>query len=545
MAYRNTVLFRVQPILFTIFGVSAYQSLFFLLLPLRLNEAGVDTYSIGIAMSLYFLGAVLAGLYGARSVARVGHIRAFSAMSAVLIMVSVTHSFSNNIWMTGLLRIFAGFCLITSFITLESWLNVLSDSSNRGRIFSIYQICVAIGGGSAPFVLNSFDLFDSRLFGVVSGFLCVSMVIMSMSKLPIPEISERTKAMSLKELWGYSPSGTMACFCAGLINAVSVSLIALYALDRGISGIALSLILSSFLLGGLLTQYPTGWLADRFDKRLVAAGLMGLGAFTNILIILDSFIPVPLTLLVIIFLISGGAAVALFPLAVTQVFDHIDLKDAIPATGILQIILGIGGIIGPIVAGYFMDVFSSIALYYYLVAVHLIVMIFLLARKIFIRRERLEPSAPFKVTTQPISLGNSSLDPRIDYQVSDLGDPELKLLMLALEQKPEQPEILIKAALESSRLKPIDIAMHMILALPKHSQHLMKILVSIYPEDRLDIAKSLKELFTLRKEKINRHIETGLCFEASDEEKQIIHEIINDVSETVREEEVTTTERTQ
>lgn len=533
MAYRNTLFFRVQPILFTIFGVAACQNLFFLVLPLRLKEANVDTTSIGLAMSLFSLGAVLAGLYGAKSVARVGHIRAFSSMAAILIVVSVTHSFSNDVWMTGFLRILAGFCLITSFITLESWLNVLSDSSNRGRIFSVYQICIAIGGGSAPFVLNAFELSDPRLFGVVSGFLCISMVIMSMSKLPIPEISERTKAMSLKELWGYSPSGTLSCFCAGLITAVSVSLIALYALEREITGIALSLILSSFVLGGLITQYPTGWLADRFDKRSVAAGLMALGAITNLLIIIDDFAPMPLGVLVFLFLISGGAGVALFPLAVTQVFDHIDLKDAIPATGILQIILGVGGVIGPIIAGYLMDIFSAIALYYYLVGVHLIVMIFLLARKLFIRRERLTPNAPYKVTTQPISLGNSSLDPRVDYELSELGDPELKLLLLALEQKPEKPEVLIKAALEGSRLKPTDIAMHMILALPKHSKYLMKTLVSIYPEERLDIATSLKELFILRKQTINSHIAEGLCFEASEHEKGIINDMINDVSETV------------
>ena len=533
MNYTNSLLFRVQPILFTIFGVAACQNLFFLVLPLRLKAADIETTSIGVAMSLFSLGAVLAGLFGAKSVARVGHIRAFSLMAALLIMTSVGHSFSNDIWLTGFLRVVAGFCLITSFITLESWLNVLSDSSNRGRIFSIYQICIAIGGGSAPFVMNAFELSDPRLFGVISGFLCISIIIMSMSKLPIPEISQRTNAMSLKNLWGYSPSGTISCFCAGLINAVSVSLIALYALDRGMTGWALSLILSSFVLGGLLTQYPTGWLADRFDKRTVAAGLMALGAVTNLFIIIDYFAPLPLGLLLFMFLISGGAGVALFPLAVTQVFDHIDLKDAIRATGTLQIILGVGGVIGPMVAGYLMDVFDAIALYYYLVGVHVAVMVFLLSRKLFVRRERLEPNAPYRVTTQPISLGNSELDPRVEYSLSDLGDPELKLLIVALEQRPQDPEILIKTALEGSRLQPTDIAMHLILALPKYADELMSVLVKLYPDQRLDIAKSLQELFILRKQRINNLVGEGLSQDATPAEREAIRLMIEDVSMTV------------
>lgn len=531
--YQNSILYRVQPILFTIFGVAACQNLFFVVLPLRLKEAQVDTSSIGIAMSLFSLGAVLAGLFGAKSVAKVGHIRAFCLMAALLIIVSVCHSFSNDVWLTGALRLLAGFCLITSFLTMESWLNVLSDSSNRGRIFSIYQICIAIGGGAAPFLLNIFGLSDPRLFGVISGFLCVSIIIMSISKLPIPEISERTSAMSLKKLWGYSPSGTLSCFCAGLISAVSVSLIALYAVERDISGAALPLILSSFVLGGLLTQYPTGWLADRFDKRLVAAGLMAIGVVSNLLIILDSFVALPLSLLVFLFLVSGGSGVALFPLAVTQVFDHIDLKDAIRATGTLQIILGLGGVIGPMVAGYMMEVFSAIALYYYLVAVHLIVMVFLLMRKFFIRKERLEPNAPYQVTTQPISLGTSNLDPRVEYSLANLGDPELKLLLVALGQHPKDPSVLIKTALESSRLQPTDIAMHLVLALPKHSDELMAALVSLYPEQRLDIAASLKELFILRKQRINHLVEEGLSSGATEAEAAEIRQIIDQVDETI------------
>jgi hypothetical protein len=60
---------------------------------------------------------------------------------------------------------------------------------------------------------------------------------MSMSRIPVPEATERARAMSLKTLWDYSPSGTLSSFCAGLISAASVSLISLYAYERGFTGV--------------------------------------------------------------------------------------------------------------------------------------------------------------------------------------------------------------------------------------------------------------------------------------------------------------------
>ena len=523
---QQKLLYRISPILFAITAYALSLNLFFVLLPIRMSDQGIATSDIGLAMSMYSAGAVLAGLFASRAVHRVGHVRAFASMAAALAIIAVAHGYLTNIWLTGLLRMLAGFSFVTGFITLESWLNVLSDSTNRGKIFSIYQICIALGFGSAPFLLNLSVDSDPRLFGLISIFLCVSLIIMSMSRIPAPEVTERARAMSLKTLWNYSPSGTLSGFCAGLISAASVSLISLYAYERGFTGVWLSLILGSYQLGGLLTQYPTGWLADRYDKRSVAAGLMTLGVTSNLLIVFDYFVGMPNGLLVLAFLVSGGSGVALFPLAVTQVFDHIDLKDAMPATSTLQIILGVGGVIGPIAAGFLMSAFESIWLYYYLILVHAAVIVFLLIRKLFIRTERLSSSAPFQVTTQPTSLGASGLDPRIAYSIAEIEEPALKLLLVALRQQPKDPAELIRMALDSADLKPSDVATKMVLTLPKQSGHLMRLLVELYPEQRLEITRSLHELFALHKARINSLIEEGLVAGASETEAEAVRAIV-------------------
>ncbi|MEH6648679.1 MAG: MFS transporter [Motiliproteus sp.] len=532
---QTNILIRIRPILFSIFAMAVSHNLFFVMLPIRLKEGGFASADIGLAMSMFAVGGICAGLFGTRAVLRAGHIRAFASMAATLAIVSVTHSYSNDIWITGLLRVVAGFCFVTSFITLESWLNMLTDQRNRGRIFSIYQICFAVGFGAAPFLFSLSSEHDPRLFGLIGVFLCISLIIMSMSRLPLPELPDKTSAMSLKRLWNYSPSGTLSCFCAGLINAASVSLISLYAYDHGISGIWLSLVLGSYQLGGLLTQFPVGWLADRFDKRSVAAGLMVMGICSNLLIVAENFVPIPIEVLVVLFLVSGGSGVALFPLAVTQVFDHIDLKDAMSATSTMQILLGCGGVLGPIIAGFLMTEFDSVWLYYYLIVVHLFVVLFLMIRKLFVRTETLETASSYQISLQGTSVGSSVVDPQVNYNLAEIGDPELKLLLVALGQQPKDPAILIKTALEGSSLKPRDVAIHLVLALPKQSGELIQQLVQLFPESRLAIAHSLHDLFILRKERINAMVQEALITGADDVERTEIDSMIQHITQELQE----------
>ena len=155
---------------------------------------------------------------------------------------------------------------------------------------------------------------------------------------------------------------------------------------------------------------------------------------------------------------------------------------------------------------------------------------YLLFRKIFVIPETLEPNAPFQVTAEPQILCRTGLDPRVEYNLGDLGDPSLKLLLLALDQNPPYPEILIQSTLENSALEQMDIAVHLVLALPKNSDQLIGSLVTLYPEKRMEIAESLKELILLRKTRINALVEHGLCLGAKTDEREAIHQLIEEAS---------------
>ena len=101
----NSIFYRVSPILFSIIGMALSHNLFFIILPLRMQSAGIESSQVGIAMGMFAAGSILAGMFGAKVVNRVGHIRAFATMAATLSIVSILHTLLESFIITSLLRV--------------------------------------------------------------------------------------------------------------------------------------------------------------------------------------------------------------------------------------------------------------------------------------------------------------------------------------------------------------------------------------------------------------------------------------------------------
>ena len=110
------------------------------LLPLRGMLEGYSSAQLGILGALYFLGFGIGTVLGPRAINRVGHIRTFAAMTALIcISVSLQALTSSPVfWWAS--RALTGLCLAILFIVIESWLNANSTNENRGMIFSIYTV---------------------------------------------------------------------------------------------------------------------------------------------------------------------------------------------------------------------------------------------------------------------------------------------------------------------------------------------------------------------------------------------------------------------
>src|SRR5690606_9802009 len=143
--------------------------------------AGLADFSsvvTGLVMSAYFAGYILGTFICPLIIRRVGHVRAFAAMASVASTMPILHALWVDPWFWGILRLVTGVCLVVLYIVIESWLNTLAPSAQRGKVFASYLtvtfVALALGQwlilvgdklGFVPFVITSI-LFSFALLPI-------------------------------------------------------------------------------------------------------------------------------------------------------------------------------------------------------------------------------------------------------------------------------------------------------------------------------------------------------------------------------------------
>jgi MFS family permease len=194
--------------------------------------------------------------------------------------------------------------------------------------------------------------------------MSLALIPMALTRVGNPEIGLRSH-FGIIRLYRISPLGVCACFASGLINTALYGLLAVYTQHVGYSERELSILLSVSVLGGLLVQYPVGYLADRFGRRPLMLAISFAGAAVAAAIALwgaVSFYP----LLAMMFTLASITA-PLYALGVGQTNDYIDRKDFVAASSGLLFAWGVGAVAGPILAGALMRALGGPGLFWFLI----------------------------------------------------------------------------------------------------------------------------------------------------------------------------------
>jgi MFS family permease len=218
------------------------------------------------------------------------------------------------------------------------------------------------------------DSFPARRTSDLLG-VALSLVPVVLTKVAGPEI-DKIKAMSLLSLYRASPLGAVVTCGAGLLSGAFYALGAIYANAIGLSVFEVSLFMGAPIFGGLALQYPIGRLSDRYDRRTVLLGvLLGtLSAAVIVLVIGAKQGPFAGTLAAVF--VFGGCLAAIYPIAVSQVYDYIERAEMVAASGGLLLIWSIGAVAGPLIASALMGQFGSEAFFIYLTVVALALLLF-------------------------------------------------------------------------------------------------------------------------------------------------------------------------
>lgn len=348
------------------------------LLPVRMGLDGVNTETIGMVLSLYFVGLLLGALYSVNLIQRAGHIRMFAgcvAIGAISILIC-TLSFEPLLW--GIMRVVIGFCNACAFTAMESWLSASSSKSTRGKVLAVYNAVALAGLFGGQFFMNLANPQDPTLFVVAGILLCGAMIPLVLSRHSGPAI-ENVNTMSLRTLYKISPLGVVSCLVSGLIYSAAFNLLPVFASDYNIIDFELSLYVGAAIIGAFILQFPVGYLSDRFDRRTVLLNVLIISALVDLSI--PSF--ASSANLIGVFgatAITCGIIACTYPLSISEAFDKLQPAQMVAAMGSMILAFSLGGIIGPYAASLVMAYLGSTWLFNFLAVIQLSLAAFVMYR---------------------------------------------------------------------------------------------------------------------------------------------------------------------
>ncbi|MCB2128099.1 MAG: MFS transporter [Rhodobacteraceae bacterium] len=320
------------------------------LLGIRGGIEGFSTTQMSYVMAAYFLGFLFGSRMTPEMIRRVGHVRVFAALGSMISAVLIAYAAAPDWIAWALMRVIIGFSFSGVYITAESWLNNASTNETRGQALSLYMIMQMIGIIGAQGLLNLGDPSGYILFVIPSVLVSVAFtpILLSVSNAPA---FEATKPLSFKELYRASPLGCVGMFLLGGVFSAQFGMSAVWGSAVGMSVKQISIFVASIYVGGMVFQYPIGWLSDRMGRRSLVLGLSALGAVTLLMAAVFDLGFVPL---LGVAAIMGGVSNPLYSLLVAYTNDFLDNADMPAASAGLIFINGLGAITGPVITGWIM-----------------------------------------------------------------------------------------------------------------------------------------------------------------------------------------------
>jgi len=438
-----------------------------ILLPTRLNFESVSTDNIGLIMSMFSVGLLLGGIYTRRLIIRVGHIRVYASCAAMAAISILTCYLWLNEWLWALMRILMGFCIAAINVVADGWLSERATSETRARILATNQIVLLSAMFLGSFMINLASIDQATLYILAGVLLCGGVIPIAMSSASAPDI-EDAPAMPLAELVKASPVGVISVLVCGMLLSSLLSMLAVYAQAKSFTGVHLSLLVGAAIIGGVILQYPIGYLADRFERRKVMLYITLIAMFGTLAIplVIDRELFIIVLLLVSL---SSGIISSLYPLGIAETFDRLQHNEMGLAIGAMIMIYASGGIIGPYAIGLVME---HIGVNYFFTAMAGIQLMFAL---FILYRSRVRRSIPTDQQESFVAQGaagwvSTELDPRIEYtDATNLSpaaetalqlaaiDPALALEMVSLVAR-ASPDQVLEVAGALAGVEGIDVS---------------------------------------------------------------------------------------
>lgn len=323
------------------------------LLPLLMERQAIPAWIIGLNAAMGPIGILLAGPLLPRIIGRFGS-KTMAYVAIIVLMASLAaFKLLPHLWAWFAIRFVFGIMVGMLFTISEAWVLTFAGEKSRGPIMGFYTSILAITFAVGPLVLPFTGIDGWMPWAIGIAFVMLSALPLLLVNVDQIDFTPKGPGTFFRFVQN-APLLLLAVLAVTLFDNVFISFFTIFGMRSGLPMATGSLILGTAIICNVLVFTPLGMLADRWSRT----GVMMITAALTVLLSLSLPFVVsnwgiwPVTILL------SASSFGPYIISLATMGDSFRGADLVAGSAAFSAMWGVGGLIGPPIAGAAIDAFG-------------------------------------------------------------------------------------------------------------------------------------------------------------------------------------------
>ncbi len=328
---------------------------------------GFSKPQIGLLGSAQFLGFFIGCWWAPRLMGTVGHSRTFAVFAASGAIGAIAHPMWIDPHAWALMRVMTGLCVAGCYTVIEAWMQAKVTNKTRGQVMGVYRVVDIVASSSAQLMIGVLEPASYISYNLLAIFCCACLFPLTLSKSKQPDTPSTPRLRPIKTVL-ISPLAAAGVVVAGITTSSFRMVGPLYGQEVGLSAKQTGYFLATVFIGGAVSQFPAGWLADKFDRRWILIILSSMSiAVCGAIGVLK---PTDTALIFAGAALFGLTTFPIFSVSTAHANDFVTPQQVVEINASLMFLYGVGAIFSPLVSSNLIERFGPYALFLFIATAH-------------------------------------------------------------------------------------------------------------------------------------------------------------------------------
>ncbi|WP_242634555.1 MFS transporter [Bacillus timonensis] len=353
-------------ILVSIVAVSGFsQGMLLPLIAVIFENSGLSSTLNGLNATALYIGILFVSPFMEYPLRKYGY-KPVILFGGLLVVISLAlFPLWKSFWFWFALRLLIGIGDHALHFGTQTWITSFSPEEKRGRNISLYGLFFGLGFATGPLMTPLIHINEALPF-ILSSVLCLFgwfFLFLLKNEFPETELgvnSFKETINRFSKAWKYAWVAFLPPMAYGFLESSLNGSFPVYGLRIDLQVTFVSILLTSFALGSIITQLPLGILSDKYGRRniLTIVLFFGFVSFTAASFLEHSHVGLWLCIT-----FAGMAVGSTFSLGISYMTDLMP-RNLLPTGNLLcGIFFSIGSLVGPFFGGLFIQYFENISFF--------------------------------------------------------------------------------------------------------------------------------------------------------------------------------------